>query len=50
MFGVVDSRVGDDPNMANPPFLEKKKRNLKLFGFFGGAMHLTNCNRKTNKQ
>jgi hypothetical protein len=50
MFCVVDSRVGDEPNVANTPFPERKKQNLKFVGFFGGAMDPTNCNCKTNKQ
>ncbi len=25
MFCVVDSKVGAEPNVANPPFLEKKR-------------------------
>jgi hypothetical protein len=50
MFCVVDFRAGAKPNVANPPFLKKKKRNLKIFKFFQGAMDPTNCNHKTNKQ
>jgi hypothetical protein len=50
MFCVVDSRVGDEPNVANPPFPKRNKHKLKFVGFFGGAMDPTNCNRKTNKQ
>jgi hypothetical protein len=49
MFCVVDYRVGNEPNVANPPFPKKKKLNLKFVGFFGGAMLPTNCNCKTNK-
>ncbi len=45
MFCVVDSRVGDEPNVANPPFPKRNKHKLKFVGFFGGAMDPTNCNR-----
>jgi hypothetical protein len=49
-FCVVDSKAGNEPNVANPPFLKRKKQNLKFVRFFGGVMDPTNCNRKINNK
>ncbi len=35
MFFVIDSRARVEPNVANPPFPKKKKRNLKFANYLG---------------
>jgi hypothetical protein len=38
MFVELDSKVEIAPKVTIPPFLQKKKENLKFLGFFKGAM------------
>jgi hypothetical protein len=42
MFVELDSKVEMAPKVAIPPFLEKKRENLKFLGFFKGAMVVKN--------
>jgi hypothetical protein len=60
MFCVVDSKAENEPNVANPPFLKKKKQNLKFVRFFGVSWiqqivitkltNNNNCNNSSYKQ
>jgi hypothetical protein len=38
MFVKLDSKVEIAPQVTIPPFLEKKRENLKFVGFFKGTM------------